>query len=245
MSLDPTSKTTLDLITGALRKTGQYAAGEAIDPADANDALDVLNGLLDVLSNEGLAVYNNNENIVTLTPGKQIYTVGIGGDINLQRPLRISNAYSRLTNSNGGIDLPCEIKDTADYTSVGMKMQPGPWPKWLYFNTGFPLAQIFLWPVPTQAIEFHFWTDMLFQPNSLTSALNLPQGYYLMLQMKLAEVLCVEYGIPCPPDVRRLGASYMRAIKTNNASPTMTMDIDAAIRGGGGNDAGFILNGGF
>jgi hypothetical protein len=58
MSTDQTTKTALDLITGALRKIGQYAPGEAVDSQDANDALDSLNGMLDLWTNQNLSVFN-------------------------------------------------------------------------------------------------------------------------------------------------------------------------------------------
>ncbi|HEY8879210.1 MAG TPA: hypothetical protein VIN03_16700 [Roseateles sp.] len=245
MATDPTTKNALDLITGALRKTGEYAAGEPISNEDANAALDSLNGLLDVLSNEHLAVYNNNENIISLTPGKSTYTVGVGGEVNIQRPLRITQAYSRLTTSGSPVDFPCDLVDTDGYTSIGLKQQPGPWPKRAYYNASFPLAQLYLWPVPTQAAEFHFWTDMLFQPESLTSTVSLPQGYYLFLQYALAEVLCADYGIPVPPDTRRLAEKYKKILKGNNSTPDRIAAMDGAILPRGANDAGFILTGGF
>lgn len=245
MATDPTQKTVLDLITGALRKTGEYAAGEPIANEDANAALDSLNGLLDLLSNESMAIYNNNENTVMLTAGKFLYTVGIGGDFNIQRPLRITQAYSRLTSSSGGVDFPCDIVSTDAYSSIGFKKQPGPWPKRAYYNANFPTAQMYFWPIPTQAVEFHFWSDMLFQPESLTSTAALPQGYYLYLQYALAEILCADYGIPVPPDIRRLAAQYKRSIKGNNMSPAPMAAMDSAILPRGANDAGFILTGGF
>ena len=245
MSADPTTKTALDLNTGALRKTGQYAPGEAISSADANDALDVLNGLLDIWSNQSLSVFNNNENVITLVPGKQMYTVGTGGDIPIQRPLRITAAYTRMTTSGSTVDFPCEVKDTNEYTSIGLKSQPGPWPKWLYYNTSFPLSQIYFWPVPTSAYEFHFWTDMLMQSVNLTDALNMPQGYYMALQYGLAELLCPEYGVAVPPDVRRMAKEFKSALKANNASPDRIISIDGAIAESNANNAGFILTGGF
>lgn len=245
MANDPTTKTALDLITGALRKTGQYAAGEPISADDLNAALDSLNGLLDMWSNESLAIYNNNENTVILTAGKNVYTVGVGGEINIQRPLRITQAYSRLTTSGSPVDFPCDMVDTDGYTSIGLKKQPGPWAKRAYYNANFPLAQLFLWPVPTQAVEFHFWSDMLFQPEALTDTVALPQGYYLALQHGLAEVLCIEYGIPVPPDIRRLAEKYKKILKSNNASPDRIAAMDGAILPRGANDASFILTGGF
>lgn len=244
-TIDPTAKTALDLITGALRKIGQYSPGETLSAADANDALDVLNALFDSMSNDGNAVYDSNENVFTLVPGKISYTVGIGGDIPIQRPLRISAAYSRLITSTSAVDFACGIKDESAYTSIGLKTQPGPWPKWLFYNTGWPLATMYLWPMPTQAVEFHFWTDMVMQPVSLLSVLQLPQGYYNYLQFALAELLCVDYGIPVPPDIRRLAAKYEYKIKSNNSSVDREISIDGAVAMSNGNDAGWYLTGGF
>jgi len=245
MTIDPTAKTALDLITGAMRKIGQYAPGETISSADANDALDVLNALFDSMSNNNEATYNTNENIITLTPGQSIYTIGVGGNINIQRPLRITSAYSRLTTSTSAVDFRCDIVDESAYTSIGLKTQPGPWPKWLFYNPAWPLASIYLWPVPSQAVELHVWTDMLLQSVSLASVLQLPQGYYNYLQFALAELLCVDYGIPVPADVRRLAAKFERQLKSNNASVDRHIAIDGAISASGANDAGWILTGGF
>ena len=245
MSNDPTSKTAYDLVTGALRLIGQYAPGETVSPDDANDALNMLNGLFDVLSNESLSVFNNNENVITLTPGKQSYTVGSGGDISIQRPLRITQAYTRVTSSGGSVDFQCDIKETSAYTSIGLKSQPGPWPKILYYNTSFPLAQLYMWPVPTAGYEFHFWTDMLLQSVSLTTQLSLPQGYFLFLQYALAELLGPMFGVQISPDIAKQVLRMKRAIKMNNSTPQRQAAIDAAIGGSGGKNAGFILTGGF
>jgi len=245
MSNDPTTKLALDLITGAMRKTGQYAPGEAIAAADLNDALDSLNGLLDVLSNDNKAIFNSVENIVTLTAGQQSYTVGLTGQIPVQRPLRITDAYSRVTTSSSTVDFPCEIKDLAAYASVGLKSQPGPWAKFAFYNPTFPNGQLYFWPVPSQAVEFHFWSDALLQSVSLTTALTLPQGYYLFLQLALTELLCIEYGVPVSEDVKRLMRRYEAAIKSNNAVVDREISVDGAICATNANNASFILTGGF
>lgn len=322
-TVDPTTKTALDVITGALRKTGQYAAGEAIKASDANDALDVFNGLLDSLSNDNKAIFSSNENIINLNPGQATYTIGnetvgsfggtvtsgsptitgftppqvgtngstqqpltigavlagpgiptgttvtaIGantvtmsanavgtftnlisftypGQIAIQRPLRITKAYSRITTSASFVDFPCEIKDLDAYAHIGLKLQPGPWAKWLFYNFQFPNGTFYFWPVPSQAVEFHFWTDMLLQSVSLNSVLQLPQGYYNYLQFALAELLCVDYGIPVPADLRRLALRYEMMIKSNNCTVDQEIAVDAAVQTRNANNAGFILTGGF
>ncbi len=246
MSNDPTTKTALNLITGAMRKTGQYAAGEPISAADANDALDVLNALLDSMSNDGLAVFNSEETSFNLVPGQQSYTVGPSGYVTMDRPLNIKYAYTRLTSGSNAIDFPCDIKTEADYVSLSLKSQPGPWPKWLFYNSGWPLSTMYVWPVPTQALEMYFWSDTLLQTVSLNaSSLRLPQGYYNYLQFALAELLCVDYGLPVPPDLRRLAAKFEAKIKSTNSKPTKTLAVDAAIGAGNANNAGWFLTGGF
>ena len=70
------TSTANDIITGALRQINQYAAGEPLDANDANDALQVLNDLIDSLSNDKLYIYTANENIVAWTPGQFQYSIG-------------------------------------------------------------------------------------------------------------------------------------------------------------------------
>ncbi len=247
MSNDPTTKTAQDLITGSLRKIGVYAPGEPLSSSEANDALDTLNGLLDILSNEKLAIFNSNENVFTLNAGQYQYQIGTGAaDWNIQRPLRITQCYSRLTNTSGGIDFPCEVRPLAEYASISMKQLPGPWPKRAFYNANFPIGTVYLWPAPNQNIQFHMWTDALLQSLSLTTVLGMPQGYYLGLQWMLAELLCPEYGKPVPPDVVRFSREFKRILKTTNERPQPISSIEAAgMVGGQMADASFILHGGF
>ena len=245
MSNDPTTKTALDLVAGALRKIGQYAPGETLSAADVNDALDTLNGLLDIWSNQKLTVFNNIETVLNLTAGKASYTLGLTGDFNIERPLTIDTAYSRITTGNGSVDFPCEITTLNKYAGLGLKSQPGPWPKLAYFNSGYPLSTLTFWPVPQRAIEFHLWSDQVLASLNLTSQLNMPRGYMLGLQFALAELLCPEYGMAVPADIRRFAKEFKAVIKALNGTPQSETGVDAAIVSGNGSDAGFILHGGF
>ena len=242
---DPTTATGLDLITGALRKIGQYAPGETLAAADANDALDSLNGLLDLWSAQKLAVYNNIETVQPLTAGQNTYTVGVGGYFNIERPLRLDNMYSRITTGNGEVDFQCQLVTLEKYAALTLKSQPGPWPKMAYYNTAYPLANLIIWPVPQWNVEFHLWSEQVFTSLALATPLNMPRGYYMGLQFALAEILCPEYGIPVPPDVRRFAKDYMAIIKDLNARPQSEVPMDAMLVASNGNDASFILSGGF
>jgi len=66
----------LNLIQGALRRINSYQSGEQIAAPDEADCLDTLNDLLDSLSIDKQYVFGSNENILTWTAQKRLYTVG-------------------------------------------------------------------------------------------------------------------------------------------------------------------------
>lgn len=70
------STTALDLIVGALRNINALASGETPNANDANDALQVMNDLLESWSVEKLLVFASVENIMLFNPGQYIYTIG-------------------------------------------------------------------------------------------------------------------------------------------------------------------------
>jgi hypothetical protein len=73
--------TALDIITRSLRTIGAYAPGESISSADANDALDMLNDMVDTWSNATMMIPYVTEIIFTIQNGKYQYTLGPGGSI--------------------------------------------------------------------------------------------------------------------------------------------------------------------
>ena len=66
----------IDIITGALKDIGALAAGESPTPDAAQDALDMLNLLVDQWSNENMMVFNIQEIIWNVIPGQVQYTIG-------------------------------------------------------------------------------------------------------------------------------------------------------------------------
>ena len=312
------SATALDIITGALTRINSYAPGETLSNADASGALTLLNDLLDSLSNEHLACYQRVENILTLTAGKNIYTIGnpvggtllgtlttgsavitavsamppglvvggtlsgagvalgatvaaIGantvtmsanatgsyalntvtfttpGDFAVQRPLRITNGFTRLTSSGiSQVDYPLELISVDQWTAIGLKSQPGPWPKVCYYDMGYPLGTLYMFPQPSQGGELHLWTDNLFTDFlSLTTPVSLPQGYARFLKLALALELAPEYGKQPSPLLIDQYKQAKQAVKNLNRQAQSVATYDRAIAGRARNDAGWILHGGF
>jgi hypothetical protein len=68
--------TPFDIISGALKDIGALEAGEVPNADSAQDALIMLNGIVDQWSNEEMMVFNMTEIIFNVVPGQVQYTIG-------------------------------------------------------------------------------------------------------------------------------------------------------------------------
>lgn len=169
------------------------------------------------------------------------------GDFPIDRPMRVTNVYTRITSSgNSGIDYPCDIWSIDEYSSIGLKGQPGPWPRGIFFNPGFPYATISVWPVPTMGGELHMWTDNVFSTFvNMTDVVQLPQGYSRAIKLNLALELAPEYGKRVDPLLVDQARKAKASVKALNANPMAPATYDSALMAGNGRDAGWVLHGGF
>lgn len=71
----------IDIISGALKDIGALAGGETPTSDSAQDALNMLNGLIDQWSNESMMVSYKTEIVFPITPGQTQYTIGPGGTV--------------------------------------------------------------------------------------------------------------------------------------------------------------------
>ncbi|HEX5321492.1 MAG TPA: hypothetical protein VFW46_20210 [Stellaceae bacterium] len=181
--------TALDLITDALVSMGSYSPGETIGAADSATGLSVLNDMIDSWSNESLITYARKEQSVTLVPGKNVYTVGTGGDINDTRPLRILDGPGTcyVTDSVGN-RYPVAVLNQDQWNLIGnVALSASNIPLGLFYDPQFPLGQIKLYPIPNigWTLTFDSWLQLSEFP-ALTTALSLPPGYVRAIKRNLA-----------------------------------------------------------
>lgn len=242
--------TALDIIKGALRHISAYQSGDQLDAPDANDCLTSLNDLLDHLSTDHDAVFGSLENILYYTGGKYQYTIGIDptgattADFNVPRPLRITNAFTRITTQGTGYDYQIEIISQDRYVEYGLKSIPYPWPTALWYNNTYPFGMISFYGAPVGGGELHLFTDTILSNLALNQTVVMPQGYNRALKWLLARELCQDFGFPLTPAIEKLSDESWRAIKALNADPIPESKIDAELLGDR-TDAGWILTGGY
>lgn len=102
------------IILGAMKFANIYAPGESLDDADADDALETLNDLLDSLSTDQAAIYCVDENILTFTAGQYQYTVGNydAGEF----PGQVTSGSPTIT----GATVPADMVINGDLTGSGI-----------------------------------------------------------------------------------------------------------------------------
>ena len=182
--------TALDVCTDALELLQVYAPGEQIASADAQRCLSVLNDMLDNWSNLTLSCYNILEQSFVLVPGQQSYTVGPGGEISGQRPIKIldgpGTAYVQDFNGNN-YGVTVVPKDQWNLYGNRSELITSDFPDTLYYDPQFPLGIVNLMPIPT--IGYTMFFDSYSQLGGfadLFAQMELPPGYKRAITTNLA-----------------------------------------------------------
>lgn len=218
--------TALDLLTLALKDIGALGIGQSISAEDTADGLATLNMMMDQLSVERLGVFHLIDTAKQST-GAQSYTIGTGGDFNIARPVKINAAYARLASSGAGsaVDYRITMIDAReDYARISLKTLVS-FPEYAFLDTAYPLANLFLYPVPNSSYELHIVTmDALQQFATAATAVNLPGPYKALLRYNLAIYLAPSYQLEPTPALVRLAMNAKRVVKRmNNQIPSLSM----------------------
>lgn len=195
--------------------------------------------------NAGANTVTMSQNGSTSVPINQIsYT--IPGDFKVARPLRITNAFTRIYTQGSGLDYPIEIVDQKRYVDIGFKAIQAPWPIVLWYNPTFPLGTLFFYQNPSGVAELHLYTDnILTNFADLTQEVVMPQGYTRFLKRKLARELAPEYGAIWTQQQEKLTKEAEDYVKSLNSVPTPVANYDPELTQHARTDAGWILFGGF
>jgi hypothetical protein len=213
-----------DLINGSLRLLGVLAEGETPSAEMSNDALVAMNQMIDSWNTERLSVYVTQEQVFTWPSSTISRTLGPTGDFVGNRPILMDDA-TYFKDPSTGVSYDIKIINQEQYNSIALKTVTSTYPQVLWVNTDFPNVTMYLYPVPTRALEWHFVSvQELDQPATLATSLIIPPGYLRAFRFNLALELAPEFGITPSPQVQRIAMSSKRNIKRiNNPGDVMSM----------------------
>jgi hypothetical protein len=143
--------TALDFITRALTNIGVLGMSEGPSAGQAQDGLRRLNQMVASWATETLTMQVTARDVFDLVSSQQEYTVGIGGDWDIARPLFVTGCGLILNNTTPAVEIPMAVITDDAYEAIQVKTLTNPLPTMLYYNPTFPFATAFLWPNPTNA----------------------------------------------------------------------------------------------
>lgn len=219
-----------DLINGALRLIGQLAEGETPSAETSNDALVALNQMLDSWSTERLSVFSTQDQVFTWPAGQRSQTLGPTGDFIGNRPVQLDDStFFRDAGTN--VSFGIKIINQQQYDGIAVKTVTSTYPQVIWLNMDIPNIQMYVYPVPTRDLEWHFISvDELVQPATLATALLVPPGYLRAFRFNLAVEIATEFGIDPPANVARIAMSSKRTLKRIN-NPEDIMSLPYSIVG--------------
>lgn len=217
--------TATDIINASLRLLQVKSADVVLTAEESNDALEALNMMLEGWSNESLMMYHMVEESFTLTPGQSVYTIGTGGNLDTDRPIDIEAA----TITVNGADWPVQTMAYDDWAAIRLKTLTTSFVEYLYLDNTYPLGQVNLYPVPSNAYSITLYSRKPFtQFASLMSPVDLPPGYARAMKYGLAIELAPEYQTTSGADVQQLFIAAKAGIKRSNHR-AITSQIDPAL----------------
>jgi hypothetical protein len=212
-----------DQINRALRLLGVLAENETPSAATSQDALTALNQMIDSWNTERLSVFCTEDQTFTWPAGEIKQTLGPSGDFVGNRPIQLDDAT--YFKAPSGVSYGVKFINQDQYNGIAVKTSTSTFPQVIFVNNTFPNVEMFIYPKPTQALEWHFISvKQLTQPAALTTELHFPPGYMRAFAYNLAMEIAPEFGIEPSMQVSRIAMTSKRNLKRiNNPYDVMTM----------------------
>ena len=222
--------TTRDLIAAALKRLGVLDAAETPTPADQADCLLRLNDLIDGWATERLTIYTTTRTTWALVANQANYTIGPGGDVNIARPIFISDLNFIDTTQTPPLEMSLSPLTVDAFAAIPQKGLTSKYPSCYYYNPTFPLATLTFWMIPTSsALQGVLYAPTAVTELGLNDTIVLPPGYRRFLRDSLAVEVAPEFDVQ-PADALMMSAMEAKAnIKRANIQLT-DLVMDPAVR---------------
>src|SRR5215831_13125238 len=225
------------LLYMSLRLAGVTKVANITPSADQlSDALAQANLMIDQAQVKRPMIYTIRLTSYTLGTSK-VYTLGTGGTLGPNRPVKIERATLMLSTTGTPVHLQIFEGSYEEFADLATQDTPGALPRFLYCDYAYPLASIYLVPQDRggDKLELYDWQPI--QSFVTTSdVVQLPPGYQDWfvnnLAVRLASVF-KEQGASVTDDVRIEARKATQALMSRNSkSPRAISDAPRHGRGG-------------
>jgi hypothetical protein len=210
--------TVVDLVTESLGELIVLSSGETPSAGDALKGLTALNRMVNAWKAEKVFIFNNTATTKVVTSGVGTYTVGIGGDLAVLRPLHLTSVNISDAVTTPPYEMSLRMMTDQDWAEVRIKTQTAYRPQACYYNLTYPLATLYLWPIPTSATL----SIVLYAPEAvaefagLSTVVSLPPGFERMIVKNLALELAPSFGATPSPQLERQAQDALAVVLRSN-----------------------------
>jgi len=218
-----TTYTAGEQINRALRLLGVLAEGETPSAATSQDALMALNQMIDSWNTERLSVFCTQDQVFTWPASILSRTLGPTGDFVGNRPVLLDD--STYFKAPSGVSYGIKFINQQQYNGIAVKTVTSTFPQVMFTNMTFPNIEMYVYPRPTQDLEWHFVSvQELNNPVNLSTVLYYPPGYLRAFTYNLAMEFAPEFGVEPSPQVQRIAMTSKRDLKRiNNPDDVMAL----------------------
>ena len=225
------------LLYMSLRLAGVTKVANITPSADQlSDALAQANLMIDQAQVKRPMIYTIRLTSYTLGTNK-IYTLGTGGTLGPNRPVKIERATLMLSATGTPVHLQIFEGSYEEFADLAVQDIPGALPRFLYCDYAYPLASIYLVPQDRggDKLELYDWQPIQ-SFVATTDVVQLPPGYQDWfvnnLAVRLASVF-KEQGASVTDDVRIEARKATQALMSRNSkSPRAISDAPRQRSGG-------------
>jgi len=216
-----------DQINGAMRLLNILDQDDTADATQLANGLTAFDQMIDSWNTERLSVFSTQDQTFTWPASTTSRTLGPTGNFVGNRPILLDD--STYFKSSSGVSYGIEFINQEQYDGIALKSATSTFPQVMFINMGYPDITMYLYPVPTVDLEFHFISvEELTQPATSGTTLSLPPGYLRAFRYNLALEIAAEYGIQADPRVVRIADISKRNLKRIN-NPNDLMSLPAAM----------------
>lgn len=214
--------------------------GMGISPSESEEALFCLNSMIDGWKIEQLLIVLYLRTYQTVTNGQQSYSVGAGGDWNIERPEKIHAAgYILQGQTPQEAEIPMQIILTYEqYAAFVAKNVGSAIPLCLYYQAtlstpsgpGF-FGTATLWPIPDTTSQIVLYTQSTLEEFlTIDDPIIVPAGYREMMMYNLAVRIHQRYpDRTMDPSVVMMAEDYKQRVKNQQIKPVFMQSDNAVL----------------
>jgi hypothetical protein len=177
-----------------------------------------------------LSVFATEDQVFSWPATEISRTLGPTGNFVGNRPILVDDS-SYFKDPTTGVSYGLKLINQQQYNGIALKTVQSTYPQVMWVNMTYPDIEMYIYPVPTRVLEFHFVSvEQLSRPAILATNLTFPPGYLRAFRYNLACELAPEFGVEPSRQVQRIAMTSKRNLKRIN-NPDDLMSIPYSIVG--------------